>query len=319
MASVLSGCKTADIWMPFSDYAETVRLNKERSPIISHSGSDDRYEGFAADLCVYTDNVTVPSYSTVSSNSAVLIDAGSNEVIFSQNAFETRYPASTTKVLTAYVALKYLTPETVITCSSSVENVTVPGAVLLGLREGDTMTLNQALHLCLLSSYNDVAIAIAEAVSGSVEEFAKLMTSEARSLGCTGSNFVNPSGLPDPGHYTTAYDLYLIFNAAIKDPLIVEIIQRNDYSTVIHSRSGVDKEVSAKSTNGFFKGAYQAPGNITVVGGKTGTTDEAGHCLMLLARDTQSNPYIAIILGSSSTDDLYTEMTNMLSLCSKGN
>ena len=181
------------------------------------------------------------------------------------------------------------------------------------------MTLNQALHLCLLSSYNDVAIAIAEAVSGSVEEFGKLMTAEARNLGCTGSNFVNPSGLPDPGHYTTAYDLYLIFNAAIKDPLIVETIQSNDYSTVIHSRSGNDKEVTAKSTNGFFRGNYQAPGDITVVGGKTGTTDEAGHCLMLLVRDTQSNPYIAIVLGSSSTDDLYNEMANMLSLCTKGN
>ncbi len=319
MASVLSGCKADDIWMPFSDYSETVRLNRERSPIISHSGADDRYESFASDLCVYTDNVSVPDYSTISSNSAVLIDAGSNNVIYSQNAFETRYPASTTKVLTAYVALKYLTPETVITCSSSVENVTVPGAVLLGLKEGDTMTLNQALHLCLLSSYNDVAIAIAEAVSGSVEEFAKLMNSEAKRLGCTGSNFVNPSGLPDPGHYTTAYDLYLIFNEAIKDPLIVEIIQSNDYSTVIHTRSGNDKEVSAKSTNGFFRGLYQAPGDITVVGGKTGTTDEAGHCLMLLARDTQSNPYIAIILGSSSTDDLYNEMANMLALCTKSN
>ena len=145
------------------------------------------------------------------------------------------------------------------------------------------------------------------------------MTAEARNLGCTGSNFVNPSGLPDPGHYTTAYDLYLIFNAAIKDPLIVETIQSNDYSTVIHSRSGNDKEVTAKSTNGFFRGNYQAPGDITVVGGKTGTTDEAGHCLMLLVRDTQSNPYIAIILGSSSTDDLYNEMANMLALCTKSN
>ena len=76
MASVLSGCKADDIWMPFSDYSETVRLNRERSPIISHSGADDRYESFASDLCVYTDNVSVPDYSTISSNSAVLIDAG---------------------------------------------------------------------------------------------------------------------------------------------------------------------------------------------------------------------------------------------------
>jgi len=314
-AFVLDGCSSAEIWMPFSDYSQNIRSSKGRATVIEHTDYDDRYPGFANDLCVFSGDVSANDHHTISSTSALLIDVNESKVLFSENAFERRYPASTTKILTAVVALKYLTPESVIKCTESVENVTVPGAVLLGLKSGDTMTLDQALHLCLLSSYNDVSIAIAEAVSGSVEEFADLMDREALALGCTGSDFENPSGLPDPGHYTTAYDLYLIFNEAIKDPFLLEVMQTNEYSTVIHTAAGSDKQVGSKNTNGYFRGAYTAPSNITILGGKTGTTDEAGHCLMLLIRDTTSKPYIAIVLGSDTTDDLYNEMSQMLNLC----
>ncbi|MBO7601182.1 MAG: D-alanyl-D-alanine carboxypeptidase [Lachnospiraceae bacterium] len=316
MASLLCGCgNKSQLWMPFSDYTKTARSTIGRTFTFEHATYDNRYPGFADDLCVFSGNVSNPSFSQAEGSAALLIDSGNDTALYAQNAFEQRYPASITKIMTAYVACKYLSPDSVITCTASVETIDVSGAILLGLKEGDYFTLDQALHLCLLSSYNDVAVAIAEAVSGNVEDFAKLMNDEALKLGCTGTNFVNPSGLPDENHYTTAYDLYLIFNEAINNPLLMEVIQCNDYSTVIHSKNGSEKQVSSRNTNQYFIGNFSAPAGITIVGGKTGTTTDAGHCLIILVRNTDSRPYIALVLGAPTTEGLYNEMSEMLKLC----
>lgn len=315
MASVLCGCESAQVWMPFSEFSKNQRSTNGRVSIIEHSEYDNRIPGFSADLCVFTNDISNINHNTTSSTSSLLIDVENNQALFAQNAFERRFPASITKLMTAYVALKYLSPESVITCTESVEQISTPGAIVLNLSKGDSFTLDQALHLCLLSSYNDVAIAIAEAVSGNVDDFALLMTEEAKALGCTGTNFTDPSGLGNESHYTTAYDLYLIFNAVIKDPVLLEVIQCTDYSTTIKTASGNEKEVSSRNTNQFFQGNFQTPANIKVVGGKTGTTTEAGHCLIILTRDTKSKPYIAIVLGCESTADLYNEMSDLLDLC----
>lgn len=303
--------------MPFSTYTADVHKTTGRTTNEDFFSYDNRLTGFSSDVCVFADDIKMGTFNTEEGTSSLLINSNTNEVIYSQNAFNKVYPASITKLMTAYVALKYLSPDSVITCTEDVENITVPGAVLLGLKKGDSFTLDQALHLALLSSFNDVAVAIACGVSGNVDDFAALMTEEAKKLGCTQTNFVNPSGLPDDYHYTSAYDLYLIFNEVIKTPFIVEVMQCKDYTTMIRSASGNEKEVSSYSTNRYFWNEYQAPTNITVVGGKTGTTDEAGHCLMLLVRDRTSTPYIALILGEDTTDGLYNEMTEMLNLCEK--
>lgn len=315
LASILCGCGQSTIWMPFSDYTKTIRSTNGRSNIIEHSDYDDRTPGFSAKLCVFSGDVSYNDYSTISSTASLLIDARKQEVIYSNNAFEQRYPASLTKLMTAYVAVKYLSLDTIINCTQSVETIDVPGAVLLGLHEGDYFTLDQALHLCLLSSYNDVALAIAEAVSGTVEDFSKLMNEEALKLGCTQTHFIDPSGLSSGDHYTSGYDLYLIFNAVISNPDILEVMQCKEYTTMIHSKNGAEREASSVNTNRFFHGMFSVPSNITVVGGKTGTTDEAGHCLIMLVKDTSSNPYIALVMGAKSTDDLYNEMSQMLNLC----
>ena len=111
--------------------------------------------------------------------------------------------------MTAVVALKYGNPDDVITATSNV-NITESGAVLCGLKEGDRLTLNQALHALLMKSANDAAVAIAEHIGGSVEQFAEMMNEEARAIGATNSHFVNPHGLTADDHYVTAYDMYLI-------------------------------------------------------------------------------------------------------------
>ena len=186
------------------------------------------------------------------------------------------------------------------------------GAVVCGLAEGDQLTLNQALHALLIKSANDAAVAIAEHIGGSVEGFADMMNEEAQAIGATNSHFVNPHGLNAENHYVTAYDMYLIFNEALKYDTVNEIISMTSYDTVYTDKNGNEKTLSVKNTNQYLAGNVAAPDRVTVIGGKTGTTSAAGNCLILLARDTSGNPYIAVILKSAERGILYTEMNALL-------
>lgn len=272
---------------------------------------------FAANLCIASGDVTEGcNVDTSGSGAALLCDVNNAEVIYAQNIHERLHPASLTKVMTALVALKYGSMDQELTATSSVI-ITESGAQLCGLKPGDTMTLAQALHILLIYSANDVAMLVAEGVGGSVDGFIELMNKEALALGATNTHFENPHGLTQDNHYTTAYDLYLIFNEAIQYEAFREIIHMMEYSTVYYDKDDKPVDLSIKTTNQYFKGNYDAPDNITVVGGKTGTTNAAGHCLILLSRDTTGAPYISVILRATALDVLYPEMTDLLSEITK--
>jgi len=306
MTCSLVGCGNLEYSMPYQPDAGVSSFN------IIYDADSNMAQPFAADLCIAPkQGVNSGSINLSEAAAAVLFDVNEKEVIFAKNAHERLYPASLTKVMTALVALKYGSLDTVLTATSSV-NITESGAQLCGLKSGDTMTLDQALRILLIYSANDVAMLIAENVGGSVDAFIEMMNEEAIRLGATNTNFVNPHGLTDEAHYTTAYDLYLMFNEAIRYETFNEIIQMTGYQTTYYDRNGKAKELSFQTTNLFLRGDYPAPTNITVIGGKTGTTNAAGHCLLLLSRDTGGNPYISIILRSEARDVLYTEMTDLL-------
>ena len=268
-------------------------------------------EAFASDLCVTVDDVTKGTVDMSNATAAGLFDIGDGEVLYAKNVHEKLNPASITKVLTALCAIKYGNLDDVLTASENVY-VNEAGAVKLGLEAGDTMTMDQALHALILKSANDVAIMIAEHVGGSVEGFADMMNEMAQSLGATNSHFVNPNGLTDPNHYTTVYDLYLICNEAVKYDKFIEIIHTASYNSVYHDKNGKEKEFSLSTTNAYLKGEAFAPDNVTVIGGKTGTTNAAGSCLILYSRDQSGSPYISVILQSSDRTELYREMTDLL-------
>ena len=145
-----------------------------------------------------------------------------------------------------------------------------------------------------------------------MEHFVEMMNDKARELGATNTHFVNPHGLTDLNHYTTAYDLYLIFNEAVKYETFSEIIHMTGYQTTYYDKNGNAKEFNRQTTNLFLRGDYKAPENVTVIGGKTGTTNAAGHCLMLFSRDESGAPFISVILRSESKDELYHEMIDLL-------
>lgn len=267
---------------------------------------------FASELCVVTEDVTAGTEADMSGvGAAMLLDLRTSQVLYAQNVHERMHPASITKIMTALVALENGNLESTLTATNTV-NIKESGAVLCGLKSGDTMTLDQALRILLIYSANDVAMLIAENIGGSVEHFLEMMNQKAHELGATNTNFANPHGLTDINHYTTAYDLYLIFKEAIKNETFNEIIHMTTYQTTYYDKNGRAKDFNKQSSNLFLRGESRAPENVTVIGGKTGTTNAAGHCLILLSRDESGSPYISIILRAGSKDELYNKMIDLL-------
>ena len=310
LAITFSGCGKNDYSFEYSKNHHTSSFN-----IIS-STTPQTFETFASDICVVTDDILSNDFAVEDDSAAGLFDVKNNEVIYAKDANEMLYPASLTKVMTALVAIKNANMDDILVATDAVK-ITESGATLIGLKSGDTMTLNQALHILLINSSNDVANLIAENVAGDIDTFVQMMNEEALRIGATNTNFTNPHGLSDSNHYTTVYDMYLIFNEAIKYDIFNEIIHMQTYETVYYDSRGREKEVDIMTTNMFLRGNYTAPNNMTVVGGKTGTTDMSGHCLMILAKDTSGNPYIGVILRASSRDLINKEMVEMLSEINK--
>ncbi len=302
----LSGCGSLSYEMAYSVDAavsgfNVVRRQETRTAV-----------PFASDLCVVTGEVAANGLPGAEDmGPSMLLDLKTCEVLYAHNVHERIHPASITKVMTALVALENGNLESTLTATDAVR-ISEAGAVLCNLRSGDTMTLDQALRILLTYSANDVAMLIAENIGGTVEHFLEMMNQKARELGATNTNFANPHGLTDINHYTTAYDLYLIFKEAIKNETFNEIIHMTSYQTTYYDKNGKAKEFKKQTSNLYLKGERKAPENVTVIGGKTGTTAAAGYCLILLSRDESGSPYISIVMHAGSTDELYNRMTDLL-------
>ncbi len=299
MSVLLTACSNSDYSLKYtmnaSDYSEK---------------TGEVLDTFASDRCVVSGNIG-DSLTLTEKTCCGLFDLSKKETLYAYNAHTQLDPASLTKVMTAIVALKKGSLDQALVASDKVI-ITESGAQKINLSAGDSMTLEQALHLLLLYSANDVAVLIAENIGGTVDEFVNMMNEEALAIGATNSHFMNPNGLTQDDHYTTIYDMYLIFNEAIKYDKFSEIIQMGSYTTQYYTSSGDLKEVSVNNTNGYLNGHYDMPAGITVIGGKTGTTAAAGHCLIQLAADTSGNKYISVIMRAEDTETLYTEMSSLL-------
>ena len=303
---LLTGCGQAQFAMPYTVDSEVSSFR-----VVSREERSETAEPFADGLCVVNTNIVPESVDMSNASAAGLFDLNRRRTLYAKNVHERLYPASLTKVMTALVALEQGSVDSMLTATANVRNLE-SGAQVCVIREGDQMTLDQALHLLLINSANDAGVMIAEGLAGSVEAFAELMNEKAAALGATNTHFMNPHGLSDEEHYTTVYDMYLIMDAAMDYSLFNEIIGMDSYTTVYNDSSGNPKEITVNNSNYYLRGEAQAPSGITVLGGKTGTTSAAGSCLILVSRDSGSNPYISVILRADSRDVLYTQMTDLL-------
>lgn len=273
------------------------------------------YQGdlFAQDLCVTAEEVELEGFQPDESlHAAGLFDLTQEKVVCGYKVFDRLYPASTTKILTAYIALKYGNTDDVVTVSANATDFNWDESVA-GLVTGDQLTVYDLICGLLIQSGNDCGTALAEYISGSEEAFAELMNTEAATLGATGSHFSNAHGLHDENHYTTAYDLYLIFTACLKDQRFMDIISMESYTADITGADGTVRAQTWIPTHYYGAGLATPPEGVHVIGGKTGTTDQAGNCVILYNENEEGNPYISIIMGASDKTLLYDQMNQLFS------
>ena len=263
---------------------------------------------------VATNNIqSWPAGPQTTSEAAVLIDADTGAVLYDKGMNECRYPASTTKLMTLLVAIENSSPKDIVTFTETgIRDVTWDSSNI-NAQLGEQMTMKDCWFAAYIKSANEVCAQIAEYVGGTEANFVDMMNQKAKELGCTHTHFVNANGLHSEDHYTTVYDLYLMFNAAMQHEEFLQMLQEKEYQASYQAADGTTVEAVWSTTNQFTKGDVTVPDGVTAVGGKTGTTTAAMSCLVQLFEDAQGEQYVAIILGCKERGILYQEMQTFLS------
>lgn len=308
LSFLLTGCSKQATMIPF-DFSENTTNYSNQLDAVSETA-----DLFSSGVCVIPVHTDTGSDENLSANSLLLVDETDDKSLYAKNIYERIYPASITKIVTALVTLKNSNLEDKVTFSKNAVSITEPGAKLCGFKEGDTVNLRDLLGAFLIYSGNDAGVAIAEHVGGSVEKFAEMMNQEAKNIGAVGSHFVNPHGLHDDNHYTTAYDIYLFFRQLISYSDFVKIIESPSVTVSYEGADGTSGKTTFNSTNRYLVGKEKAPEGITVIGGKTGTTSKAGSCLVLYSKDTRKHDFISVVIKADSGDSLFSQMTYLLKM-----
>ena len=248
-----------------------------------------------------------PSNLSVNAQGAIVMDADTGTVLWGQNIHNQYFPASITKVMTALLVIENCDLDDTVTFSHNAVFNVESGSSNAGINEGDKLSVRDCLYALLLKSANEAANALAEHVAGSTEAFADMMNARAKELGCTNTHFANPSGLNNPEHYTSPYDMALIARAAFNNPIFEEIDSTTYYKLPPNS---INKEgLSIYPGHKMMRKAspFYYPG---IVGGKTGYTTLAGNTLITCAEKNGLKLITVILKGS--TPVYWSDTKNLL-------
>ena len=270
-----------------------------------------RADSFSRSLCVVEEEVPLESSTLTEGQSGLLLDLDGRRVLYAQKPFERVYPASITKIVTGILVLRYGHMDEKVTITQEDLNLE-SAAQVCGFYVGDQISVEVLLNCLLVYSGNDAAMALARTVGGTTENFVQMMNDYAASLGCTGTHFVNPHGLHDVNHFTTPYDIYLMLKEALKYPRFTEISQQDEYVLSYIRPNGNYVETHLEATDHYLTGDATPPRDVQILGGKTGTTGEAGNCLALLSQNIYGHPYFSLVMGANTKDILYTQMNSLL-------
>lgn len=230
-------------------------------------------------------STNVENIPQTNSRAVLILDRASKQVLYEKNGYEKRAMASTTKIMTAIVVLENANLTDTVEVS---KKAGWTGGSRLGLKEKDKITVNDLLYGLMLRSGNDAAVALAEYVGGNIDGFAKLMNKKAKELKLKNTHFVTPHGLDQDEHYTTAYELALITDYALKNQKFANIVNTKTYNININGNS---KSIS--NTNELLGNLYG------VDGVKTGFTNNAGRCLVT-STTREGNQIICVVLGADT-------------------
>ncbi len=238
----------------------------------------------------------MPGDKLLETSKAVLVyERGSDTLVYGYNTDQKIYPSSMVKLMTALVALERGSLSDVVTVRRSALSHVAIGSVSAGLKAGEELTLESLLYCLMAASANDAAVVIADHISGSQEDFIRLMNDKALALGCTGTHYSNVHGLHDEDTYTTIRDVCKILDAALENETFRTLFQAKEHTVPATNKC---EERIVKSTNDMMlKGRYF---DERITGGKTGATDAAGRCLAVTA-EQNGMELIAIVMGAVPT------------------
>jgi len=254
--------------------------------------------GLAFLTFIFPPFLSTPFSQTIRSQSAIVMDLPTETILYAKNPERRLAPASTVKLMTAIVAMEKIDLSDVVTISKNASRVR-PSKV--GFQKGDKLTVEKLLYAALITSANDAAVALAEAVAGSEKDFVHLMNEKAISIGAKDTKFINSTGLPGAGQYTTALDLSRIMRCALGYSKIKEIIG-----------TPAAELLTEKGKTLFLKNTNELLGlDENLIGGKTGYTFRGGHCFVGAA-ERENEEIIVVLLGSSSRRSLWKETETLI-------
>lgn len=239
----------------------------------------------------------------LSSEAVLLMEASTGKVVYEKNGYEKKYPASTTKIMTAILAIEHCNLNETATASEFAINSVPSGYSTANIQIGETLSVKDLLYALMLQSANESAVILAEHVSGSQEAFANLMNEKAKELGCKNTHFINPNGIHDENHYTTAYDLALIAQYAMKNQTFRDIVKTTSFTLPATTSYPSESRTYANTNNLIIYDARNRPDNYYykyATGVKTGYTSAAKNCLVASA-EKNGIEYISVVLGASIT------------------
>lgn len=250
------------------------------------------------------------AYPEIVSETAIVINADTGQVLYDKNSDKVMYPASITKILTALVALEDGDLSSTITMSHEAVFGIEAGSSHIALDEGEQINFEDAMYAVMLVSANEAAWGVAEHVGGTLSGFCDMMNKRAKELGCQNTNFVNANGLHDDNHYTTAYDMALITQEAIKNEEFLKLT-----STLKHTIPPTNKNTERylhqdnrmilENTDYYYE---------YCLGGKTGFTDQAGGTLVTWAKKDGAT-LICVVMNARSNAQNYTDSISLYNYC----
>lgn len=270
---------------------------KSDTPQLSAGQSDKQAEPL---ISYETDGGTAEIPADNDCVGGIIVNTATHKTVAERNPKKRLYPASTTKIMTLLVACENIEnyEDTFTMTLDITDPLYVAEASVAGFLNGEVIKMTDLLYGLILPSGADAAMALAEKISGSEAEFVKLMNKKADELGLIDTHFVNVSGLYDSEHYTTAYDMAVILEAALKNPTCKKVLSTYQYTTSATPQHPEGIPLSAT----LFEYMYGTePETATILGGKTGFVNEAGYCIASYGTGTATgNEYIVVTLGNSS-------------------
>lgn len=243
----------------------------------------------------------------IDARGAILIDANTGVTIYEKNSHEKLYPASITKIMTAYLACKYGKFDDTLTASHNAIYGIGQGSSIIGIKEGEQISFLDGLYGIMMESANEVCMMVAEHIDGTVEKFVERMNKQAQDWGCKDTHFNNPHGFHDVDHYTTPYDMSLIAFNAIKDENFSKIWGTVDHTIPANNKSPQrflhNKDKMLKPTSDYY---YQY-----AIGGKTGFHDDAKNTLVTCA-EKDGVKLISVVMKANGYNQAYTDSKTLL-------